>query len=276
MTMFKIKASKAKTSNRPKTLDEIHRLKIDDFKTRKKQLPTKKNKLEQSRKLLAQLILSGIEDVDTAERIVRLQEDIQDLERFIYDVENDVSELEYYSMAGEVLMDFYDMIEEGEEALYLENPDLHQEIDEPKEEKKELDVLDMLNKKNKKTKRKKKNTRKRKRDVQMNNSLDIVTMMGCEKTEDIDTDKKSHATLYNEYNMYINKEYAQDDKYNKIISKCSKCGIDKTINRSEGICVCMECGEVEMLIIESEKSNYKDPTPEKPGYPYKRVNHFNE
>merc|ERR1711916_159100 len=95
MTMFKIKASKAKTSNRPKTLDEIHRKKLGDFKTRKKQLPAKKIKLEKSKELLDNLTAGGIEDVETAERIVRLQEEIQDLERFVYDVENDVSELEY-------------------------------------------------------------------------------------------------------------------------------------------------------------------------------------
>jgi len=45
---------------------------------------------------------------------------------------------------------------------------------------------------------------------------------------------------------------------------------------SEGLYVCTGCAEVEHVIIDSEKPNYKDPLPEKAGYPYKRINHFNE
>ena len=59
-------------------------------------------------------------------------------------------------------------------------------------------------------------------------------------------------------------------------NKCLNCNIEKTLIHSEGIYVCKKCFEVESIIIDSEKPNYKDPTPEKSGYPYKRINHFNE
>ena len=56
-----------------------------------------------------------------------------------------------------------------------------------------------------------------------------------------------------------------------IIKKCENCNIDKTLINSEGIFVCQQCGEVEQIIIDSEKPNYKEAVSDtKPGYPYKR------
>jgi len=45
---------------------------------------------------------------------------------------------------------------------------------------------------------------------------------------------------------------------------------------SEGIRVCKICGESETILIESDRPNYNDRIPDKPGYPYKRINHLNE
>ena len=75
--------------------------------------------------------------------------------------------------------------------------------------------------------------------------------------------------------MLVNNEPASHYRRSRI-NKCLNCNIEKTLIHSEGIYVCKKCFEVESIIIDSEKPNYKDPTPEKSGYPYKRINHFNE
>ncbi len=65
------------------------------------------------------------------------------------------------------------------------------------------------------------------------------------------------------------------DPKNKL-KLCPKCGIDKTFLQSEGLCVCPNCGETEMIIVESEIVSHKDTVVEKIHYPYKRMNHLME
>ena len=64
--------------------------------------------------------------------------------------------------------------------------------------------------------------------------------------------------------------------HKKINKPCNSCLTDKVLIYAEGIYACMNCGEVENCIIESEITNYKDPMIEKPTFPYKRKNHFCE
>jgi hypothetical protein len=66
-------------------------------------------------------------------------------------------------------------------------------------------------------------------------------------------------------------------KTNKIKLKlCSKCLIEKTLIHADGICVCLQCGESEHVIVDSDKPNYKESVADtKPAYPYKRQNHLN-
>ena len=74
--------------------------------------------------------------------------------------------------------------------------------------------------------------------------------------------------------MLVNGECIYKKKI--IIKKCNKCNIEKTLERSNGLLVCRNCGTCELIQIDSDIPNYKDPMPDKPGYPYKRINHFNE
>ena len=45
---------------------------------------------------------------------------------------------------------------------------------------------------------------------------------------------------------------------------------------SEGTYTCLNCGEVENCIVETDITSYRDPMVEKPIFPYKRKNHFCE
>jgi hypothetical protein len=86
--------------------------------------------------------------------------------------------------------------------------------------------------------------------------------------------KYDRASLFEDYKILL-EGYPTQKKSNK---QCMSCGpfVNKVLIYSEGIYVCLICGEVEKCIIENEITNYKDPMVEKPTFPYKRKNHFCE
>merc|ERR1711935_210132 len=57
---------------------------------------------------------------------------------------------------------------------------------------------------------------------------------------------------------------------------CKNCNIERKTHLSDGCLVCQKCGEVEYIVIDSDKPSYKDPPKEISYFAYKRINHFNE
>ena len=157
--------------------------------------------------------------------------------------------------------------------------------------------LDMLNEMSKMKRKEKKTTRKRVKNVESlikDNNYNIFDFIhsnpknddnvknnDLKKNNDNDNNNKNTS---NEYDIYDRAILYEDYKtslegysFKKKNSKpCIDCGIDKILIYSEGIYACMNCGEVENCIVESEITNYKDPMVEKPTFPYKRKNHFCE
>jgi len=153
--------------------------------------------------------------------------------------------------------------------------------------------LELLNELKKKKRKEKKVTKKRIKNVESlinnnNNIFDYIDGNNTNNTNNTNnasntsntnntsnTDKNNthdRAALYEDYKVIL-EGYTSKKKINR---PCNNCKIDKILVYSEGIYVCMKCGEVENCIVESEITNYKDPMIEKPTFPYKRKNHFCE
>jgi hypothetical protein len=169
-------------------------------------------------------------------------------------------------------------------------------------------TLDTLNELSKKKRKEKKNTKKRVKNVEslirdnnydifefinsnnislidditntndlINNSSNIINSTNTLYTNNL-SDKNydynifDRAILYDDYKISL--EGYNSKKNNS--KNCDNCKIDKVLIYSEGIYACMNCGEVENCIIESEITNYKEPMVDKPTFPYKRKNHFCE
>ena len=148
--------------------------------------------------------------------------------------------------------------------------------------------LDMLNEMSKLKRKEKKVTRKRVKNVESliqdknYNIFDFIHSSANIKIDDIGNkikkdktngyDVQDRAILYEDYKTTL-EGYTFKKKNSK---PCTNCNIDKVLIYSEGIYVCMGCGEVENYVVESEINNYKDPMVEKPTFPYKRKNHFCE
>jgi predicted RNA-binding Zn-ribbon protein involved in translation (DUF1610 family) len=275
MSHIKLKPCKARQIANYHTLDEMHKKYVKQFEDKKKRLPNKKKMLQR--------LINKLDKLDKKDPKLYTNKDIQiksklkneihELKAEIYDIENDVSEIDYYCRTEEILMDYYNLLEDNDVDIYTSNPELSEKKTKPKSDN-NMDILDYLNKKNKSNKNNKKNTikRRRKKKVIKNKGQDIRTFFGFDKTEldsnNSDNDKGNRAQYLDQYRTLIDNEYIPENKrdYNPI-KNCNNCGAEKTLIQSEGNYVCESCGEVEMVIIESERPNYKEPIPDKPGYP---------
>jgi hypothetical protein len=88
---------------------------------------------------------------------------------------------------------------------------------------------------------------------------------------------KNKAELLDQYMMIVDSEYLCDKKKNgDKIRKCGRCNVEKILMHTDGMYVCQICGEVDIVIVDSEKPNYKEAVTSdtKPGYPYKRITLF--
>ena len=298
MSTFKIKHDKNKHRVHVSTLDETHKKIMNDFERNRSSLPKKKKKLQLLEKQLTDLEQRNPNEYSNEDIKLRaeLKTSISDLKDVIYDIENDVSELEYYFKTEDIIMDYYEIIEMGDHELYEHHPELG-EIKKNQEEK-EIGILDKLNKINLEKKKKTKIAKKRKRikpqqnssildfmgNVNQNNTNEPIEYETETETETeiivkspstTDNSGIDKAKLLDQYMILIDKNYFAEKGKENIIKMCNNCNIEKTLIHAEGMFVCPTCGEAEMIIIDSEKPNYKEALNDsKPSYPYKKSNHL--
>jgi predicted RNA-binding Zn-ribbon protein involved in translation (DUF1610 family) len=96
-------------------------------------------------------------------------------------------------------------------------------------------------------------------------------------TNDV-TKKKSNskynkASLLDNYKGVVNNNHVHKNKKYSFIKYCKNCDSEKILNQTEGSFECIKCGETELVIIESDRPNYKDPIPDNTTSAYKRINH---
>lgn len=256
--MFKYKPDKLKNQKEIITLDETHKAYVKKFENNKNNLSDKKQQLIILNKKLQDFNLRNqatltMEDI---KHKTHLKEDIDSLNKSIYDIEHHKLELEYYSKTNDILLKYYDIIDNNEtqtsgeitNQIFSQRP----------------------------------TTRKRSRNIPIIKK-DILCFFNDNKSNS----KKDIKNNENQNELPKNKAYLHD-QYMKVINNftvkktyntskiCEKCGIERTLVQSDGIYVCGICGEVESALIESDIPNYKDSVTEKPSYPYKRLNHLVE
>ena len=315
MSAFKIKHDKTKHMVQINTLDETHKKFMTNFQNRKLLLPKKKKKVELLQSQLCELEsmdASKYTTVDIRKRS-ELKTEIQNLQEEIFDIENDVSELDYYFKTEDIIMDYYQIADVDDDTLYDDNPELSNKsiIDNSSTVFSKLDQLNQLNKNKGKVKKPSKRRNKRPINSSQPSIMDFFGPKTDTETDYTDTETetetdteneeddrmmndgsdqdmqnqtilaipvKNKAELLDQYMMIIDSEYMCDKKRggNKI-RKCLLCNIEKVLMHTDGMYVCQKCGEVEIVIVDSEKPNYNEAVTSdtKPGYPYKRSNHLN-
>jgi hypothetical protein len=138
MSTFKTKPSKKKDNNLKyqATLDAIYKKKIDNFEKRRKQLSKKKKTLVKNKNELDNLEnkkSSGYTTEDIKRRS-SLKSSIETLELEIYNIENNIDEMDFYEKTFDIMDTYYDIIDN----------DIKKETN-----NQSINIIDYFNKKNK-------------------------------------------------------------------------------------------------------------------------------
>jgi hypothetical protein len=298
---YKYKPDKHKYRVGIRTIDEIHKEHLEKFRKNRESLPEKKKQLEELEDKLRNLKSPIIVDLDTDTMMTEtdteemdiqnlnysktkstIKSKISKLKKEIYNIENFVEEMEYFSKTGDVIYDYYDLTNG---LLYNNTFDKNEkEIEENiNSSGKRVTVSDELlaiTNSNKK-KKMKKPVKKRTRENEKPEKTIMSLLLGSddEKDDPDNPDEKSNdcrATLQNEYLIMVDKEYACSKTKVNPIKRCKECGIDKVLVYAESIMTCPKCGESEDIFIESDVPLHKEAFTEKPKYPYKKINHLIE
>lgn len=270
MTTFNLKKNKSRHLTEIKTLDEFHKESIMNFTKQKESLPSKKNMLQYLTSQLEEIEKSDFSNysIDDIKNRATIKNDINKLQEEIYNIEHNLDETEYYSKTINIINDYYDKETNFEEIYKVDNTEVI--VD----QKPDVDMLDKLNNLNKGNKKVKRIPKKRKAPININRPSILTYLNQEEKPLE---QKKNKSLILEQYKMLVDNEYISNRNKNfNNLSKCPVCNIDKTLDQTEANYVCKECGSFEMINIEAEKPSYKEISTDKPGYPYKRINHFNE
>jgi hypothetical protein len=111
---MKQKPEKIKYLTNISTLDEIHRKHVSDFESTKMSLPNKK---EQVVSLNSEL---KILDPQDTRRRSEIKEKLRQLSEEIGEIESGINELDYYSRTNDILIEYYNQLDEGDEE-YIED-----------------------------------------------------------------------------------------------------------------------------------------------------------
>jgi len=90
-------------------------------------------------------------------------------------------------------------------------------------------------------------------------------------------DEEANKNTIGAYMMNVDDRYIMDSNKDLLSSdKCKSCNVPMIYSLLDSELICKKCGYTESIIINSDKSSYKDPPREANYFAYKRINHFNE
>ena len=185
-------------------------------------------------------VLKGI-----ADELVRGQMEIkqQELKNEIETKNKDDRVYDYFLNTGEILFDYY----ESQQAIA--NGDLTTAINKTK--RKPGDVLSALE------------------DAAITESINTVV-------QDSNTNMKSREILLDTYLQKIYPGHSRkSNEMTDSLGECD-CGEDMIFAANEAMLYCKGCGNIEFMLIDTDRPSYKDPPRESSYYAYKRINHFKE
>lgn len=289
---YKTKPDKHKYRRRNKSLDEVHNDHIKQFELNQNKIPHLEKKIADLEQELDEINKKHFTNLDTD--IVRhklsLKDQIKDLRKELDSYKNYEKDLEYFSIAGDVLFEYYD---ETNGAFYNNNFDSI-------EANKGSDTKSVINNKNKiqissalyklnsdNRKMKKKQPRKRQpmASTRSQNGGIMSLLFGddnnkknASKNTQTDSNQiKCRATLEDQYLTIVDRDYSKGGK--KIpITRCPECNTERLVIHTESLLVCPnpECALAEEIVIDTEIPSQRENYNEKTKYPYKRLAHFVE
>jgi hypothetical protein len=308
MSTFKVKRNTKYQPTNVKTVDGTHMAFVSNFKQKHNELPDKKKQLQECEMELRELQRKDptTYTVSDIKNRSNLKTQITQLEKSIDNTENYMDDIDYFSNVGDLVISYYAIDErephhiDNSRATNIDSIDSNDQLDKFSEcdteqtlQKSEgqnksvmgidlhdiecdMSVLDKLNQKTRKNlKSKPKTTRKRyNKTSQQYSKNNIMNYLGVDNQREKSNNNK--AVILNCFLSLVDNDFVKGSFQKSTLNDCLQCGNERMLVHSEGLCVCGTCGEAEYILTDADNVGSKDPIPEKNGYPYRRINHFNE
>ena len=200
----------------------------------------------------------------------KLAEDIDSLKKIIQNIEDHKDETDYYLDVGSLLHSYYENIKgygNVENNVPTNIFNLKATGREEAESNQDYrNVLDFFNR-----------TNNSKSQFLDNNESCEISYTNTKISDFVKTESNfKRADIFEDYMKKVDENYIPKITVDYNCYKCPDCQIEMTLIPTDGIQVCMKCGILNNVLIESDKPSFKDPPPEISYFAYKRINHFNE
>ncbi len=222
------------------TLDNLHRLQMDDFKSNRNDLHI----LQETKKKLQREIEETADIIEKTQK----EEQLRRVEQKVNEWNDNKPIYDYFFETGDILFNYYDLQEKIQKGGVSGTGKVMKA--------KPGSVLAAL--------------------MEGEDSSSEVVVEESSKTTS--NAFEGREVLKEKYLRKVNPEHAKtsstsfDDPY----GTCSVCEEEMTFSANEALFFCSSCGHQEFVLIDSDKPSYKDPPREITYYAYKRINHFNE
>jgi hypothetical protein len=258
------------------TIDAKHMNMVKHFKDLQGSLPKKRMQLDELRNQYKEFAKQPMKSLSNEQLQLKykLNEEITKLKDEILSIENKEEENKYYLNVGSFLFQYYNEIENNmmtsvddivsSSIAYSGSASVSQPISSSAQQP-TTNILDFFTKLSNLSQQQidKRTQSPVKETLQDQATLNPLKM---NKTEIMDNYLRITDPTY----IPIHKQDTSTT------DRCSICNLDKKIVINEGYMVCEKCGDLNYIIVDSDKPNYKDPPPEISYFAYKRSNHFNE
>jgi len=270
--MFKQKNKKIIQSDNRITLDAKHNEIVKNFKDEYKNIKKYQQELNFYQDKLSKLIDNSSEIInpDDLANQFHLENKIKDLSFKISKLEMQKEETNYFIQTGTILYDYYNNLEDvATQPVEEDKPT--KKVETTPETPKILNFFGGGGSAPINEVVVEEDDKEGKRALTMSDFVEAGASQNFDRASSLDT-----------YLSKIDKSYGVKSKVLKKIDFCKKCKVnfnkdyEMIINHNEGFMSCTKCGNMEYVVIESDKPNYKDPPPEATYFAYKRTNHLNE
>lgn len=267
------------------TLDSLHKNMATKFMDKRKSLTELKRELAELSKQIttlktAPVFLSPIPNVKLQTEVWSLEEEYKNIDSEIKKIESKTYEKEYLIKTGKILNQYYKLLDKEKE-LTVETSkrdfsstetahdvavnskhDIVNLLDTP------IAILNRAETSGEKAKQQA-NRKLKKKDI-----LDWLGINNGELDGDNELDKQK---LYNQYMKIIDPTFVpQYEDELELFDICTHCHSEMLLNHNSGVLNCKNCGNIEKIIVDSDKQSHKDPPKEMTSFSYKRINHLNE
>lgn len=270
------------------TLDSLHKNMATKFLEKRKSLVELKGVLieltEKIKKMKANPeFASPIPNVKLQTEVWALEEEYKHVESEIQKIESKTYEKEYLIKTGKILNQYYKLLNKEKE-LIVETSKRDFSNDESESTtniKPKPDIVNLLdtpittiNKEEITGDKSNKTQPQANRKLKKKDILDWLGINNGEHDGDNEFDKQK---LYNQYMKIIDPSFvSQCEDELELFDICTHCHSEMLLNHNSGVLNCKNCGNIEKIIVDSDKQSHKEPPKEMTSFSYKRINHLNE